>query len=375
MQTGKTIKEKLLEADSFQVLIVDDRPENLLTLESIIEKEGRRIIKATGGNEALRLAIREPIGLVMLDIQMPEIDGIEVARLLRSNNATRHIPIIFVSAINNSERLCMEEFEEGTVDVLHKPLDMEETRNKVAMHEQLYRLRVECVRLQAIADRDALQFEQFVYIVSHDLKAPLRAIDNLTNWISEDLGGKTEGNISENLQLMKSRVGRMQALLEGILEFSRSGRYSEEPEMIVVKHLAHAVFESLAPPAGFTLEVNDLPQVKMESPRMYTILFHLIKNAIRHHPSPDKGVISISCENEGENLVFSVTDNGSGIKPQYAKKIFELFATLKSRDEMETPGIGLPVVKKVLLDIGGDVWLDTSYTKGAAFKFSIPVQL
>ena len=166
----------------------------------------------------------------------------------------------------------------------------------------------------------------------------------------------------------------MQALLEGILEYSRSGRYSEEPEQISVKHLAHAVFESLTPPDGFTLEVKEMPPVKMEPPRMYTILFHLIKNSVQHHPSPAKGIISITCETENEQLVFTVTDNGNGIKPQYAKKIFELFTTLKSKDEMETPGIGLPVVKKVLMDIGGDVWLDTTCTKGASFKFSIPVQ-
>jgi signal transduction histidine kinase len=372
MHTPKTQQEKQQDTGIFQVLIVDDRPENLLTLESIIEKEGRRIIKATGGNEALRLAIRESIGLVMLDIQMPEIDGIEVARLLRSNNATRHIPIIFVSAINNSEKLCMEEFAEGTVDCLHKPLAMEETRNKVAMHEQLYQLRLECNRLKEIADRDAMQFEQFVYIVSHDLKAPLRAIDNLTNWISEDLGNKADGNINENLQLMKSRVGRMQALLEGILEFARSGRYSEPSAKIDIRHLAHAVFESLVPPQGFTLETSNLEEVLLEPPRMYTILYHILKNSVIHHPDPGNGIVNISCEKDEGQLIFTVSDNGTGIKPQYSKKIFELFTTLKSRDEMETPGIGLPVVKKVLMEIGGTIWLDTTYTKGASFKFTIP---
>lgn len=372
MQHEKAITTTQTDAAAFQVLIVDDRPENLLTLESIIEKEGRRIIKATGGNEALRLAIRESIGLVMLDIQMPEIDGIEVARLMRSNNATRHIPIIFVSANNNSEPLSMEEFAEGTVDCLHKPLNMEETRNKVAMHEQMFRLKQDCEKFRTIAERDAAQFEQFVYIVSHDLKAPLRAIDNLTNWISEDLGNRAEGNTHENLQLMKSRVGRMQALLEGILEFSRSGRYTDPASAIDVKHLVHAIFESLAVPSGFEIVTSSLPEITMEPSRMYTVLYHLLKNAVIHHPGPADGKISVSCENDGDKWIFTVADNGSGIKPQYAKKIFDLFTTLKSKDEMETPGIGLPVVKKVLSEIGGDVWLDTTYTNGAAFKFSIP---
>ncbi len=216
--------DKLQQRATMGILIVDDRPENLLTLESIIEKEGRRIIKASGGNEALRLAIRENIGLIMMDIQMPEIDGIEVARLLRSNKTTRHIPIIFVSAINTTERPCMEDFEDGTVDYLHKPLNMEATRNKVALHERMYYMRTESQMYKEAAEKNASQFEQFVYIVSHDLKAPLRAIENLTNWILDDLGDRKEGAISENLSLMKSRVNRMRSLLEGVLDYSRCGK-------------------------------------------------------------------------------------------------------------------------------------------------------
>ena len=373
MNTGTVVKQKKEIKEIFGILIVDDRPENLLTLESIIESEGRRIIKATGGNEALRLAIRENIGLIMLDIQMPEIDGIEVARLLRSNNATRHVPIIFVSAINSSERSCMEDFEEGTIDCLQKPLSMDETRNKVAFHEQLFQLRMKCERLEAESEKDAMQFEQFIYIVSHDLKAPLRAINNLTNWISEDLAGKAENNISENLLLMKSRVNRMHSLLEGILEFSRSGRYNESVEIIDMNHLSHAVFESLTPPSGFKLQAAPLVNVKMEPSRMYNVMYHLLNNAVFHHNDPQNGLIVIAYETIEQNHVFTVTDNGTGIKPQYAKKIFELFTTLKSSDEIETAGIGLAVVQKVLGEIGGQIWLDTSYTNGASFKFMIPV--
>ncbi len=365
--------EKLHQGATMGILIVDDRPENLLTLESIIEKEGRRIIKASGGNEALRLAIRENIGLIMMDIQMPEIDGIEVARLLRSNKTTRHIPIIFVSAINNSDQPVREDFEEGTVDFLHKPLNMEETRNKVALHERMYYMRAESLMYKEEAEKNAAQFEQFVYIVSHDLKAPLRAIDNLTNWILDDLGDRKEGAISENLSLMKNRVNRMRSLLEGVLEFSRCGKFDGIAETIDLNQLVHAIFESIMPPDGFTLEVTGLPVAKMDHSRIYTIFFHLLKNSVIHHHDPDNGMIKINCEKNDHNFIFTITDNGPGIRTQYAQKVFEVFTTLKSKDDLETTGIGLPIVKKLLNDIGQKIWLDTENVNGAKFRFTLPV--
>lgn len=372
MNAIKTSSGKIDKQTTINILIVDDRPENLLTLESIIEKEGRRIIKAGGGNEALRHAIRENIGLIMMDIQMPEIDGLAVARLLRSNKTTKHIPIIFVSAVNNSERPCMTEFENGTVDCLNKPLDMDETRNKVAIHEKMYHQSVECLLNKELAEKYTAQFDQFVYIVSHDLKAPLRAIDNLTNWISDDLGGSVEGAISENLLLMKSRVNRMRALLEGVLEFTRAGKFNEKSTIIDLNQLSHAIFESIVPPSNYKLATVKLPSVALEPARMYTILFQLINNSVLHHHDPANGVINISSESTDDNYIISLTDNGPGIKMQYAQKIFEVFSTLKSKDDLETTGIGLPIVRKVLDDIGQKIWLDSDTGNGTTFKFTLP---
>ncbi len=373
MNEVKQVIEKPVRKNEMSILIVDDRPENLLTLESIIEKEGRKIIKAGGGNEALRIAIRENIGLIMMDIQMPEIDGIQVARLLRSNKVTRHIPIIFVSAINSAEHSYIQDFEVGTVDSLNKPLDMNETRNKVALHEKMYHLRTDNSKLQVTAEKNAAQFEQFIYIVSHDLKAPLRAIDNLTNWISDDLAGMAHESTTENLGLMKSRVNRMRSLLEGVLEFSRCNKFQDKPEPVDLNKLSHAIFESLEPASGCTLEASGLPVVIIEPARMYIILYQLLKNAILHHHEPGLINILVTCETSDLHHVISVIDNGPGIKPQYAQKIFDIFTTLKSKDDLETTGIGLPIVRKVLEDIDEKIWLDTEQVKGSVFRFSLPV--
>ncbi len=277
METFAGIHQKSLRHQTMNILIVDDRPENLLTLESIIEKDGRNIIKASGGNEALRLAIKENIGLILLDIQMPDIDGIEVAGLLRSNSKTRHIPIIFVSAVSKSERPILNQFEEGTIDCLNKPLDLEETKMKVSFYERLYHLSSQKKEAELFAESISKQMEHFVYIVSHDLKAPLRAIENLTNWISDDMGNCADPNTNENLILLRSRVNRMSALLEGILEYSRCGRLTEDYVSVDTNQMIQAIFESLEAPTNFNITTDSLPVIRTERTRIYKIFYSLIK--------------------------------------------------------------------------------------------------
>ncbi|MBL0339802.1 MAG: response regulator [Bacteroidetes bacterium] len=357
------------------ILIVDDRPENLLTLESVIEKCGRNIIKAAGGNEALRLAIKEDIGLILLDIQMPDIDGVEVAGLLRSNSKTRHIPIIFVSAVSKSERPLMNQFEEGTVDCLYKPLDLEDTKIKVAVFERLYHLSMEKREAEKTIEKLNKQHEQFVYFVSHDLKSPLRAMDNLTNWITDDLGNAMDPNTSENLLLLRSRLNRMSALLEGLLDYSRSGRIAEALVEMDLNQLTHGIFESIEGAAGFKFQTDNLPVILCQRTRIYKIFYNLIVNAIDHHHNPGDGAIEVACEKSVNEYIFKVTDNGPGIKPQYHSQVFELFKTLKSKDEKETTGVGLTIVQKLIEDAGGRIWIENIEAEGTVVKFSWPINI
>ena len=363
-------KPTFAREDKMNILLVDDRPENLLTLESILEREDRCILKASGGNEALRMAIKENIGLILLDIQMPDIDGVEVARLLRSNNRTRHIPIIFVSAVSKSERPCLEGFEEGTIDCLSKPLNLEETKSKVQLFEKIYRLQQQNAALEKNCQQINQHLDHFVYIVSHDLKAPLRAIDNLATWINDDLAGNGNSNVTENLVLMRNRVTRMSSLLEGLLEYSRSGRIADEPASLDLNQMVHGIFETLEPPPGFQLKVKELPEVIGSQEKFYKVFFHLINNAIMHHHQPEQGLIQIDAQVSSDNIIFSIEDNGPGIPLQFHQKVFDLFATLKSKDEVETTGVGLAVVKKIVNDSSQKVWIEDGSNGGTIFRFS-----
>ncbi len=373
MESLARINQINLRHQIMNILIVDDRPENLLTLESIIEKEGRNIIKASGGNEALRLAIRENIGLILLDIQMPDIDGVEVAGLLRSNSKTRHIPIIFVSAVSKSERPALNQFEEGTIDCLNKPLDLEETKMKVSFYERLFKVSAQKKEAELFAESISRQMDHLVYIVSHDLKAPLRAIENLTNWIADDLGNCADPNTNENLILLRSRVHRMSSLLEGILEYSRSGQLAEEPVQVDLNQMIHAIFESLEAPSDFKIITEAFPVIKTERTRIYKIFYNLIKNSIDHHNYPGQGILKVSCQKTENGFLFLIQDNGPGIKPQYVDQVFELFRTLKSKDEKETTGVGLAIAKKLIEDISGKIWIESREDEGTTVKFHYPL--
>ncbi len=354
------------------ILLVDDRPENLLTLESVLNNGKRRFIKAESGNEALKIALQEPISLILMDIQMPEMDGIETSQLLRLNPRTRHIPILFVSAINPKERHPLEGFEPGTVDFLFKPLNLEETRTRVAHFEKLWDFRQEAMKRTAMHEKLSKEFDRFVYMVSHDLKAPLRAITNLASWIGEDLGNTAQANVMENLGLLQERVTRLNHMIDGILEYSRTDRIQESPVQTDLKKLVAGIFEGLQPSSSFSIEfTGNWPVVLTEKTKLEKVFRQLLRNSLIHHDKTE-GVVKAGIEQKGNWLQFQVSDDGPGIKPVHYKTIFEMFQTLQSRDEKNHAGAGLAVARKIIEDLGGSITAGACEPRGTVFTFTWP---
>lgn len=367
----KIVASKSEEINIFKILLVDDRTENLLTLENIIEQPGRIILKALSGNEALKRVLIEPVDLILLDVQMPDMDGYEVADLLRLNPKTKNIPIIFVSAVNRNEKGALDKFEEGTVDFLFKPLDIIETKSKVTVYEKICQLTNDKKNSTEKTELLIKEMDHFVYLVSHDLKAPLRAIDNLVSWIEEDISGIANKNLSENIALLKNRVTRMQNLFDGITELSRASRINESKEQVQLNHLVQYVIDTLTPPAGFIFDVqNNMPSLFTEKTKLLKTFTHLINNAIMHHHKKE-GVIRIYANEEENNILkISVSDDGPGIKPQYHEKVFEIFHTLQPKDKHETSGVGLTIVKKIVESFGQKVWFDKNNSIGTTVHFT-----
>src|SRR4029079_489521 len=202
------------------------------------------------------------------------------------------------------------------------------------------------------------ELDQFAYVASHDLKAPLRGIANLTQWIEEDLGDRVVGESKEHMRLLKGRVHRMEALIDGILAYSRAGRVRERVETVDVSALVADVLELLGPGPQVTIDVGPLPVLEAERVALQQVFMNLINNAIKYNTGPaPRIVVRASSADDAEEHHFSVADNGPGIAPQYQEKVWQIFQTLASRDQIEGTGIGLSVVRRLVESRGGRVWL------------------
>ncbi len=216
------------------------------------------------------------------------------------------------------------------------------------------------------------ELDQFAYVASHDLKAPLRAIANLSEWMEEDLHDKLDDETRHQMSLLRGRVHRMENLINGLLQYSRVGRVQAELEKVAVSQLLEDVIDSLDPPSEFTLEiVGEMPTLTTQRISLQQVFSNLISNAIKHHHRSD-GRVTVSCIDQGKFYEFSVTDDGPGIAPQYQEKVFTIFQTLKARDEAENTGIGLSIVKKIIDTQGGKITLESQLGEGATFRWTWP---
>jgi len=225
--------------------------------------------------------------------------------------------------------------------------------------------------IKALA-RSNQELDQFAYVASHDLKAPLRGIANLSQWIEEDLGETLKGDNKDQMELLRGRVHRMEALIDGILQYSRAGRLKGKPEVIDTGALVREAIELMAPPKSIRIDIaNDMPQVKAEKVPLQQVFMNLLGNALKH-AGVEEPRVEIGWEDAGPFYEFSVKDNGPGIAPQYHDRIFGIFQTLEARDKVEGTGIGLSVVQKIVEAKGGRVWVESELGKGAKFRFLWP---
>ncbi len=219
------------------------------------------------------------------------------------------------------------------------------------------------------------ELEQFAYVASHDLKAPLRGIENLVSWIEEDLEGTLTGDTQTNMDLLKSRVRRLESLLEDLLTYSRAGRGQTVVETIDIERLVDELAVLVSPPDGFVIAGSStLPIVQAPRAPLTQIIQNLIGNAIKHHDSPADGHVWIEASQRTDALKFVVTDDGPGVPAQFRERVFGMFQTLRPRDEVEGSGMGLAIVKKLVDRHGGKVWLDDGpQGRGLAVHFTWPV--
>jgi signal transduction histidine kinase len=214
--------------------------------------------------------------------------------------------------------------------------------------------------------------DQFAYVTSHDLRAPLRGISNLSQWVEEDIADHLTDKSREFLHLLRGRVRRLEDLIQGVLDYSRAGRVADPVTDVDVGKLVRECVDMLAPPQGTQVQVDaNLPLLRTTRVPLQQVFMNLIGNALKYNPKPEARV-QIGAEPVGDGWEFYVRDNGPGIAPRYHAQIWGMFQTLQSRDRIESTGMGLAIVRKIVEAHGGRAWIDPPQGEGSTFRFTWP---
>ena len=245
---------------------------------------------------------------------------------------------------------------------------------QVRARREVERNAAELLRLSQELERSNRDLDQFAYVASHDLKAPLRGIANLTEWIAEDLSDRLTEESAGHMALLKGRVHRMEALIDGILTYSRAGRERQPAVDVDVRALVLETIELVAPPAGAIIAVDGaLPVIRTERVPLQQVLLNLIANAFKYNASAAPRLEVSGSVDEPGWLHVAVRDDGPGIAPEYHARVWQIFQTLAARDKVEGTGIGLSVVRKLVDHRGGRAWLDSAPGHGSTFHFTWPM--
>lgn len=493
---------KMKKTGKATILIVDDKTANIFALENLLAEKDRVFVTATNGKDALKTVLNEDIDLIILDVQMPDMDGFEVAQILKSNKKTKDIPIIFASAEKTEYKSMMKGYEEGAIDYLFKPLDPQIAKAKVAVFlktqlqkkelieknsslqksellinnsadiigiidiptftieeinnaftdilgytleetagrtltffltaedktrvqelnkqkkERLsFETRIYCkdrstkwlhwkivvkdekwfvnardITLQKKADEQIMQLntdlkinitqleatnkelEFFSYSVSHDLRAPLRAINEYSKIIEEDHQEMLNESIKRLLHNIQHSTQKMETLIDDLLAFSRLGKKEVEKSLINMNKMTENVLQETSKSITHhaVIKINPLHPAEGDYALLHQVWVNLISNAIKYSGKKDKPEIEIGSTETENEITYHVKDNGAGFDMKYADKLFAVFQRLHNTDDFEGTGIGLAMVQRIIIKHAGRIWVQAAINEGATFYFTLP---
>lgn len=360
------------------VLIVDDVEANLVALEAQLGGLGCELVRASSGNEALRQLLKRNFALMLLDVQMPGVDGHEVARYARENPATRDVPIIFVTAMHETEDTRLRSYGTGAVDLLFKPIDPAVLRSKVRVFLDLHRGRQRLTEEVAAHEKTLASLERtnealrhFTYAASHDLHAPLRTMRGFLGALQEDLGAEASPEIRQHLERCMKASARMTTLLDALLAYAGLGKPGTMEEIdceAVLVQVETDLADRIAR-CGGRIERGQLPRVRADGGRLYQLFANLLGNALKFSRPDVPPVIRVSAE-PGARWTFCVADNGIGIEPTYKTEVFDGFRRLHGQREYEGSGLGLTICREIVRQHGGEIWIESEPGQGTRFYFT-----
>lgn len=373
-----------------KVLVVDDQHNNLVALRRLLAKVDADIFAVQSGKEALSLVGQYQFALILLDVQMPEMDGYAVAARLRAAEATEGLPIIFLTAAYRDEAHRIQGYHAGAVDYLDKPINDVVLLSKVRVFLDLHRHRLEQERLLAevYALNDCLKavnttleekvsdLEGFSYAISHDLRAPLRAINGFAGILREEFSDTLGGDADGLVKAIQGNSVHMSHLLDDLLAFFRITSAPLNSQPVDLGRLAREVTDACCGQGRYShseVVVAPLPIVTGDETALRLVLHNLIDNALKYSAGREKPRIEIGFGAADEGVRCFVRDNGIGFESNYSGKLFRVFERLVTGAEYEGNGVGLAIVERIVRRHSGRVWAEGAPGEGATFHFTLPL--
>ncbi len=400
--------------DDIKILVVDDREDNLFSIETLLEKDNYTVVKANSGRAALKILLKEhDFSLILMDVQMPDLNGFETATIIYERDKLKEIPIIFITAHNQEEEYIFKGYRMGGVDYIYKPVNSELLRAKVSVFVELYRKnhqlvvhekklltankslqkeiaerkmseeKIKLLNKQLIANNAHLlaineELDRFAYVASHDLQEPLRKI-----MVFSDKILSKQDNQAEVEKYIKKIVGsseRMQSLINDLLQFSRQTVHSDDfVDTDLNKLVKEAILELEIEieKTNALINIDDLPVICAIPALMRQLFYNLINNAIKFKKKDATPVINISAEKiknlyNSNHYRISFSDNGIGFDPAFADDIFVIFKRLHSYHEYEGSGVGLSICKKIVDKHNGIIRAIGKPGGGTTFIIELP---
>ena len=362
------------------VLLVDDLEENLLALEALIRQPGRRIFTARSGEQALSLMLEHTFALAILDVQMPSMNGFELAELMRGTERTRGIPIVFVSAAGHELNYAFRGYESGAVDFLYKPLDPLAVRSKVTVFVDLFRQRQELQAAKADLQRAVSMRDDFMSMIAHELRNPLNSVYMQTQLRRGILAGPKAPDPAAMLKMVERderQIRSMVRLLDDMLDVSRArtGRLAMLPAAFDLATSTREVVDAIQEQAShagvsITLAAPEGVPVVGDEFRIEQVITNLLTNALRYGRGKPVAVVVGAREHEA---FVSVRDQGMGVAPADQERIFEQFERVEGSSQVPGLGLGLYIARQIAQAHQGRLEVRSTLGEGAEFILSLPL--
>ncbi|MFL5728169.1 MAG: sensor histidine kinase [Cytophagaceae bacterium] len=400
-------KVKLDSKPEIKILLVDDRADNLFSIQTVLDQDGYQIHKASSGHDALKVLLKETdFTLILMDVEMPILNGFETAALIYERERLRQIPIIFITANNYSDDYVFKGYKTGGVDYIYKPINPELLRAKVSVFVELYKKNHQLIaheqnlqminaeleervkeRTEELLNKN-LELEtmnselkkvnndldNFVYTASHDLKAPVSNIEGLMNALNDcikDPQSHTQ-DVMILLEMINKSINRFKATIQDLTEITKIQKnLDSEIEAVDIGEVLEDVKLSIqelifSTGAEIKSDFSSCSEIRFSKKNFKSILYNLLSNAIKYRSPERKPKISIHTIIQGDYAVLSVKDNGLGMDMKEESKIFSMFKRL--HDHVEGSGIGLYIVKRIVSNSGGKIEVESKVGKGSTFK-------